>query len=192
MNVAGRRNGKPFHLDRPIHETSAPGAPPHRSDPAARCRPGRITGQPLPRPRRHPCRCPHPLAARDRIACPRGFVCIYPDINFKGRPYVQRPVDGSVRHLPVRARTRDPLRLVRDDAKRLERMPILAGGNGMSCAGPAPNGAARGLVRVQGLQEGSDFRGVRHWSGPHGGGSHYGRGCHCGRGLLGPGAEFQL
>ncbi|WP_234317373.1 peptidase inhibitor family I36 protein [Streptomyces sp. NRRL WC-3744] len=38
--------------------------------------------------------------ARDQIACPRGFVRIYPDINFNGQPYVKRAVDGSVRHLP--------------------------------------------------------------------------------------------
>ncbi|MFE1199789.1 peptidase inhibitor family I36 protein [Streptomyces olivaceoviridis] len=38
--------------------------------------------------------------ARDQIACPRGFVCICPDINFNGQPYVKRAVDGSVRHLP--------------------------------------------------------------------------------------------
>ncbi|MFF9396797.1 peptidase inhibitor family I36 protein [Streptomyces griseoluteus] len=37
---------------------------------------------------------------REQIACPRGVVCIYPDINFKGQPYVKRAVDGSVRHLP--------------------------------------------------------------------------------------------
>ncbi|MEV5013505.1 peptidase inhibitor family I36 protein [Streptomyces sp. NPDC053780] len=41
-----------------------------------------------------------PAAARDQVACPRGFVCIYPDINFNGQPYVKRAVDGSVRHLP--------------------------------------------------------------------------------------------
>ncbi|MFC9280178.1 peptidase inhibitor family I36 protein [Streptomyces collinus] len=41
-----------------------------------------------------------PATARDQIACPRGFVCIYPDINFNGQPYVKRAVDGSVRHLP--------------------------------------------------------------------------------------------
>ncbi|UXY40502.1 peptidase inhibitor family I36 protein [Streptomyces albidocamelliae] len=39
-------------------------------------------------------------AHRDQIACPRGFVCIYPEINFNGQPYVKRTVDGSVRHLP--------------------------------------------------------------------------------------------
>ncbi|MFF9607570.1 peptidase inhibitor family I36 protein [Streptomyces sp. NPDC014684] len=41
-----------------------------------------------------------PAAVRDQIACPRGFVYIYPDINFNGQPYVKRAVDGSVRHLP--------------------------------------------------------------------------------------------
>ncbi|WP_333773343.1 peptidase inhibitor family I36 protein [Streptomyces sp. IBSBF 3136] len=41
-----------------------------------------------------------PAVSRDQIACPRGFVCIYPDINFNGQPYVKRAVDGSVRHLP--------------------------------------------------------------------------------------------
>lgn len=37
---------------------------------------------------------------QDKIACPGGFVCIYPDINFVGQPYVKRASDGSVRHLP--------------------------------------------------------------------------------------------
>ncbi|MYV41628.1 hypothetical protein GT030_22860, partial [Streptomyces sp. SID1328] len=41
-----------------------------------------------------------PTVAQDQIACPRGFVCIYPDINFNGQLYVKRAVDGSVRHLP--------------------------------------------------------------------------------------------
>ena len=36
----------------------------------------------------------------DQIQCPRGYVCIYPDINFGGQPYVKRASDGSVRHLP--------------------------------------------------------------------------------------------
>ncbi|MFB8084975.1 peptidase inhibitor family I36 protein [Streptomyces sp. NPDC055992] len=39
-------------------------------------------------------------APQDKIACPGGFVCIYPDINFVGQPYVKRASDGSVRHLP--------------------------------------------------------------------------------------------
>ncbi|MFJ3229203.1 peptidase inhibitor family I36 protein [Streptomyces sp. NPDC086783] len=37
---------------------------------------------------------------RHQISCPRGFVCIYPEIDFNGQPYVKRAVDGSVRHLP--------------------------------------------------------------------------------------------
>ncbi|MET7344652.1 peptidase inhibitor family I36 protein [Streptomyces sp. NPDC005547] len=37
---------------------------------------------------------------QDKIACPGGFVCIYPDIDFVGQPYVKRATDGSVRHLP--------------------------------------------------------------------------------------------
>jgi hypothetical protein len=41
-----------------------------------------------------------PAAAQDTITCPRGFVCIYPDIGFTGQPYVKRASDGSVRHLP--------------------------------------------------------------------------------------------
>ncbi|MFF9157493.1 peptidase inhibitor family I36 protein [Streptomyces sp. NPDC014846] len=41
-----------------------------------------------------------PTVHRDQIACPRGFVCIYPETNFNGQPYVKRAVDGSVRHLP--------------------------------------------------------------------------------------------
>jgi Peptidase inhibitor family I36 len=39
-------------------------------------------------------------APRDQIQCPRGFVCIYPEIEFAGQPYVKRAVDGSIRHLP--------------------------------------------------------------------------------------------
>lgn len=39
-------------------------------------------------------------APQGKIACPGGFVCIYPDINFVGQPYVKRASDGSVRHLP--------------------------------------------------------------------------------------------
>ncbi|MFG2894999.1 peptidase inhibitor family I36 protein [Streptomyces sp. NPDC048248] len=41
-----------------------------------------------------------PGAAQHQISCPRGFVCIYPEIEFGGQPYVKRAVDGSVRHLP--------------------------------------------------------------------------------------------
>ncbi|MFJ1930364.1 MULTISPECIES: peptidase inhibitor family I36 protein [unclassified Streptomyces] len=41
-----------------------------------------------------------PGVARHQISCPRGFVCIYPEIDFNGQPYVKRAVDGSERHLP--------------------------------------------------------------------------------------------
>ncbi|MET9500081.1 peptidase inhibitor family I36 protein [Streptomyces sp. NPDC006552] len=41
-----------------------------------------------------------PSPVRHQVSCPRGFVCIYPEIEFGGQPYVKRAVDGSVRHLP--------------------------------------------------------------------------------------------
>ncbi|MFI0243144.1 peptidase inhibitor family I36 protein [Streptomyces sp. NPDC016845] len=41
-----------------------------------------------------------PAPARHQVVCPRGFVCIYPEIDFGGQPHVKRAVDGSVRHLP--------------------------------------------------------------------------------------------
>ncbi|WP_258053587.1 peptidase inhibitor family I36 protein [Streptomyces sp. Ru72] len=82
-------------------ETSAYTTAPHRQDCAARRRPGcpgRITDRPRARPRHN--HCGPPAVARDQITCPRGFVYIYPDIDFNGQPYVKRAVDGSVRHLP--------------------------------------------------------------------------------------------
>ncbi|MEV4637666.1 peptidase inhibitor family I36 protein [Actinoplanes sp. NPDC049548] len=39
-------------------------------------------------------------AAEAAIACPSGYVCIYPDINYGGQPYVRRASDGSVSDLP--------------------------------------------------------------------------------------------
>lgn len=39
-------------------------------------------------------------SAHAKVACPRGYVCIYPSINFRGQPYVKRASDGSVKHLP--------------------------------------------------------------------------------------------
>ncbi|WP_328842641.1 peptidase inhibitor family I36 protein [Streptomyces sp. NBC_00258] len=46
----------------------------------------------------------NPAAARTHaqanVACARGFVCIYPDMDFRGQPYVKRASDGSVSHLP--------------------------------------------------------------------------------------------
>ncbi|MDO0929997.1 peptidase inhibitor family I36 protein [Streptomyces sp. TG1A-8] len=34
------------------------------------------------------------------IDCPSGYVCIYPEINFGGQPWVRRAADGSVKDLP--------------------------------------------------------------------------------------------
>ena len=40
------------------------------------------------------------------IDCPDGYVCIYPEINFGGQPWVKRAVDGSVKDLPSAIRDR--------------------------------------------------------------------------------------
>ncbi|GAA1306689.1 peptidase inhibitor family I36 protein [Streptomyces sp. NBC_00826] len=40
------------------------------------------------------------------IDCPSGYVCIYPEINFGGQPWVRRAVDGSVKDLPSEIRDR--------------------------------------------------------------------------------------
>ncbi|MER7309598.1 hypothetical protein E5082_30300 [Streptomyces griseoluteus] len=80
------------------HETSAPGAPPHRSDHAL---PAVITTVLAGLSPAHTATPAGTLTVvRGQIACPRGFVCIYPDINFNGQPYVKRAVDGSLPHLP--------------------------------------------------------------------------------------------
>jgi hypothetical protein len=48
-----------------------------------------------------------PAAARSaQIDCPDGYVCIYPEINFGGQPWVKRAVDGSVKDLPSAIRDR--------------------------------------------------------------------------------------
>ncbi|MEV7130652.1 peptidase inhibitor family I36 protein [Streptomyces sp. NPDC093260] len=44
--------------------------------------------------------------ARARIYCPSGHVCIYPEINFGGQPWVRRAVDGGVKDLPSAIRDR--------------------------------------------------------------------------------------
>jgi hypothetical protein len=41
-----------------------------------------------------------PSAVKAAIDCPSGCVCIYPEINFGGQPWVRRAVDGSVKDLP--------------------------------------------------------------------------------------------
>jgi hypothetical protein len=40
------------------------------------------------------------------IDCPSGYVCIYPEINFGGQPWVRRAADGSVKDLPSAIRDR--------------------------------------------------------------------------------------
>ncbi|WP_406471938.1 peptidase inhibitor family I36 protein (plasmid) [Streptomyces hirsutus] len=40
------------------------------------------------------------------IDCPSGYVCIYPEIDFGGQPWVRRAVDGSVKDLPSAIRDR--------------------------------------------------------------------------------------
>ncbi|MFE6682584.1 peptidase inhibitor family I36 protein [Streptomyces sp. NPDC057729] len=43
---------------------------------------------------------------RAEIECPPGYVCIYPEINFGGQPWVRRAVDGGVKDLPSAIRDR--------------------------------------------------------------------------------------
>ncbi|MYR54750.1 hypothetical protein GTY54_00305 [Streptomyces sp. SID625] len=38
--------------------------------------------------------------------CPSGYVCIYPEINFGGQPWVRRAVDSGVKDLPSAIRDR--------------------------------------------------------------------------------------
>ncbi|MEU1695688.1 peptidase inhibitor family I36 protein [Streptomyces hirsutus] len=38
--------------------------------------------------------------------CPSGYVCIYPEVDFGGQPWVRRAVDGSVKDLPSAIRDR--------------------------------------------------------------------------------------
>ncbi|MFI2429795.1 peptidase inhibitor family I36 protein [Streptomyces sp. NPDC018955] len=45
-------------------------------------------------------------SARAAIDCPSGYVCIYPEINFGGQPWVRRASDGSVKDLPSAIRDR--------------------------------------------------------------------------------------
>jgi hypothetical protein len=47
-----------------------------------------------------------PGAVKAAIDCPSGYVCIYPEINFGGQPWVRRAVDGSVKDLPSAIRDR--------------------------------------------------------------------------------------
>ncbi|MFI8952741.1 peptidase inhibitor family I36 protein [Streptomyces sp. NPDC053750] len=46
------------------------------------------------------------VPARAAIDCPPGYVCIYPDIDFGGQPWMGRASDGSVKDLPSAIRDR--------------------------------------------------------------------------------------
>ncbi|MET8183769.1 peptidase inhibitor family I36 protein [Streptomyces sp. NPDC005336] len=62
-----------------------------------------------------------PAAARAAaIDCPDGYVCIYPEINFGGQPWVKRAVDGSVKDLPTAIRDRGSS--VRNNSDRTARV----------------------------------------------------------------------
>ncbi|MFE7779280.1 peptidase inhibitor family I36 protein [Streptomyces sp. NPDC057445] len=43
---------------------------------------------------------------RAGIDCPDGYVCLYPEINFGGQPWVRRAADGGVKDLPSAIRDR--------------------------------------------------------------------------------------
>ncbi|TLS45690.1 hypothetical protein FE633_13045 [Streptomyces montanus] len=45
-------------------------------------------------------------APRPAVDCPDAYVCIYPEVNFGGQPWVRRAVDGSVKDLPSAIRDR--------------------------------------------------------------------------------------
>jgi hypothetical protein len=49
---------------------------------------------------------PETTTVRTAIDCPSGYVCIYPEINFGGQPWVRRASDGSVNDLPSAIRDR--------------------------------------------------------------------------------------
>ncbi|MFF5256862.1 peptidase inhibitor family I36 protein [Streptomyces leeuwenhoekii] len=61
-----------------------------------------------------------PRAARAAIDCPSGYVCIYPEINFGGQPWVRRASDGSVKDLPSAIRDRGSS--VRNNSDRTARI----------------------------------------------------------------------
>ncbi|MEV0305934.1 peptidase inhibitor family I36 protein [Streptomyces prasinus] len=54
------------------------------------------------------------------IDCPSGYVCIYPEIDFGGQPWVRRAVDGSVKDLPSTIRDRGSS--VRNNSDRTARV----------------------------------------------------------------------
>ncbi|MDW6064193.1 peptidase inhibitor family I36 protein [Streptomyces sp. FXJ1.4098] len=54
------------------------------------------------------------------IDCPDGYVCIYPEVNFVGQPWVRRAVDGSVNDLPTTIRNRGSS--IRNNSDRIARV----------------------------------------------------------------------
>ncbi|WP_306920722.1 peptidase inhibitor family I36 protein [Streptomyces luteogriseus] len=62
-----------------------------------------------------------PSTQRAAIDCPSGYVCIYPEINFGGQPWVRRASDGgSVKDLP--SAIRDHGSSVRNNSDRTARV----------------------------------------------------------------------
>ncbi|MFE4369665.1 peptidase inhibitor family I36 protein [Streptomyces sp. NPDC056835] len=57
------------------------------------------------------------------IDCPDGYVCIYPEINFGGQPWVKRAVDGSVKDLPSDIQDRGSP--IRNDSDRTRSLRII-------------------------------------------------------------------
>ncbi|MFJ3841777.1 peptidase inhibitor family I36 protein [Streptomyces sp. NPDC090054] len=63
----------------------------------------------------------HPPSAPGAVVdCPDGYVCIYPEINFGGQPWVKRAVDGSVKDLPSAIRDRGSS--IRNNSERTARV----------------------------------------------------------------------
>ncbi|MDV9197403.1 MULTISPECIES: peptidase inhibitor family I36 protein [unclassified Streptomyces] len=57
---------------------------------------------------------------RAEIDCPPDYVCIYPEINFGGQPWVRRAADGGVKDLPSAIRDRGSS--VRNNSDRTARV----------------------------------------------------------------------
>ncbi|MFI9470014.1 peptidase inhibitor family I36 protein [Streptomyces sp. NPDC052492] len=57
-------------------------------------------------PQAHPASADEAGTGGAAIDCPSGYVCIYPEINFGGQPWVRRASDGSVKDLPSAIRDR--------------------------------------------------------------------------------------
>ena len=59
-------------------------------------------------------------AAQAAIECPGGYVCVYPEVNFGGQPWVRRAVDGGVKDLPAAIRDRGSS--IRNNSNRTARV----------------------------------------------------------------------